>query len=71
MEDVYSEYKNLDMSKDQNLMSIRIDEGVSYVEIRDGKIVTSGFIGENTYENFVHLIHGLQGFGIKIDDFYF
>ena len=41
------------------------------VEIKNGKIITYGLIGENTYDNFVELIRGLQGFGIKIDDFYF
>jgi len=66
------DYKNLDLTKDQFLMSIRPKGGeVSYVEIKNGKIVTSGFVGENTYENIVDLIYGLQGHGIKIDDFYF
>ena len=66
------DYKNLDLAKDQFLMSIRPNrEDVSYVEIKNGKIVTSGFIGENTYENIVDFIYGLQGHGIKIDDFYF
>lgn len=64
--------KDLDMSRDQHLMSIRIGgECVGHIEIEDGKIVTNGDIGENTYENFVDLIHGLQGHGIKIDDFFF
>jgi len=64
--------ENLDLSYDQHLMSIRKDgECLGHVEIEDGKIVTNGFIGENTYENFVALIYGLQGHGISIDDFYF
>ena len=64
--------KNLDMSKDQHLMSIRQNgERIGDVEIEDGKITTSGFIGDNTYENFVELIKGLQGHGISIDDFFF
>ena len=36
----------------------------------DGKITTSGIIGDNQYDNFVELIKGLQGFDIKIDEFY-
>ena len=60
----------LDLSKDQNLMSIRSDGRVAYIEANGGKIVTNGFVGENEYENFVELIKGLQGFDIKIDQFY-
>ena len=65
--------KNLDLTKDQHLMSIRTSEGeIGGVEIVNGKITTSGNIGEgNVYENFVDLIYGLQGFGIRIDDFFF
>jgi len=64
--------ENLDLTKDQHLMSIRVaGECIGDVEISDGKIVTDGIIGENTYDNFVQLIFGLQGHGIRIDDFYF
>ena len=59
------------LSKDQFLFSIRQrGEVMGYIEIEQGKIVTTGQIGENTYENFVDLIKGLQGFDISIDDFY-
>jgi len=62
----------LDLTYDQHLMSIRVDnQEMGHVEIKDGKIVTNGMIGENTYENFVELISGLQGHGIAIDNFYF
>ncbi len=58
-------------AKDQHLMSIRSNgQELGHIEIQDGKIVTDGIIGENTYENFVELIKGLQGFDIKIDNFY-
>jgi len=64
--------KDLDLTKDQHLMSIRVGgELLGHVEIEDGKIVTNGTVGENTYENFVDLIYGLQGFGIGVDDFFF
>jgi len=64
--------KDLDLTKDQHLMSIRVDgELLGHVEIEDGKIVTNGTVGENTYENFVDLIYGLQGFRIGVDDFFF
>ncbi len=64
--------KELDMTKDQHLMSIRSNgKELGDIQIRDGKIVTDGYIGENTYDNFVELIYGLQGFDIKIDDFFF
>lgn len=65
--------KNIDMTKDQHLMSIRSNgQEIGGVEIVDGKITTYGEIGDgNTYENFVDLIYGLQGFDIKIDDFFF
>lgn len=67
-----AELKDLDLSRDQHLMSIRSNgKEMGHVEIENGKIVTNGFIGENTYNNFVELVHGLQGHGIKIDDFYF
>ena len=63
--------KKLDLTKDQHLMSIRSNGQVmGHVEIVDGKITTTGLIGENQYENFVDLIRGLWGHGIKIDDFY-
>lgn len=61
----------LDMTKDQNLMSIRRNsEAIGYIELKDGKIITTGLIGENTYDNFVELIKGLWGMDIHIDDFY-
>ena len=64
--------KKLDMSRDQHMLSIvKMGVTIGHVEIKDGKIVTSGLIGENEYDNFVELIYGLQGHGIKIDDFYF
>jgi hypothetical protein len=63
---------DLDLTKDQHLMSIRKDgKELGHIEIENGKITTSGYIGENTYENFVELIRGLQGFDIKIDNFFF
>jgi hypothetical protein len=62
----------IDFSKDQHLMSIRSKgQELGHVEIENGKLVTNGYVGENEYENFVELIRGLQGFDIKIDDFYF
>ena len=65
-------YTQLDLSKDQHLMSIRSNgTEMGHVEIFGGKIITNGFIGENTYDNFVELVKGLQGFDIKIDDFFF
>jgi len=67
--------EELDLSKDQHLMSIRSNgRELGHIEIENGKIVTSpgidGIIGNNEYNNFVELIKGLQGFDIKIDDFY-
>jgi len=62
---------DLDMTVDQHLMSIR-QEGLElgHVEIQDNKLVTSGLIGHNTYDNFVDLIFGLQGYEIKLESFY-
>jgi hypothetical protein len=62
----------IDLFYNQPLMSIR-SNGIEmgHVEAKDGKIITNGFIGENEYDNFVDLIYGLQGFDIKIDDFFF
>lgn len=60
----------LDLEKNEVLMSIRQKGNIAYIESKDGKIVTSGFVGENTYDNFVELIKGLWGFGIEIDNFY-
>ncbi len=64
--------KQLDLEHDQHLMSIRVNgKCIGHVEIEGGKIITNGIVGKNTYENFVDLIYGLQGFGISVDDFYF
>lgn len=64
--------EKLDLTRDQHLMSIRPKiQGVSHIEIVDGKITTSGWVGDCVYDNFVELIRGLQGHGLKIDDFYF
>ena len=61
----------LDLQRDQHLMSIRQNgKRIGDIEIIDGKITTSGIIGDNQYDNFVELIKGLQGFDIKIDEFY-
>lgn len=61
----------IDLNYNQNLLSIRKDGQVlGYVEAKDGKIVTSGMVGDNEYDNFVELIKGLQGHGIEIDNFY-
>ena len=69
----FKEYlKNLDLTKDQHLMSIRTNgKEMGDVEIVNGKIVTSGYIGECEYTNFIELIYGLHGFDITIDNFYF
>lgn len=65
-----TEEKEIDFSRDQHLMSIRSNgKELGHIEMEDGKIVTSGLIGDNEYNNFVQLIKGLQGFDIKIDDF--
>ena len=64
--------KDLDLTIDQHLMSIiKNGETLGHVEVENEKIVTSGIIGENTYNNFVELIYGLQGFDILIDNFFF
>ena len=61
----------LDLQRDQHMMSIRQNgEKIGDIEIVDGKITTTGIIGDNQYDNLVELIKGLQGFGIKIDEFY-
>ena len=61
----------LDLQRDQHLMSIRQNgERIGDIEIVDGKITTCCIIGNNQYDNFVELIKGLQGFDIKIDEFY-
>ena len=61
----------LDLQKDQHLMSIRQNgKKIGDIEIIDCKITTTGIIGDNQYDNFVELIKGLQGFDIKIDEFY-
>lgn len=63
--------KKLDLQKNQHLMTI-IQNGkkICDIEIVDGKITTSGIVGNNQYDNFVELIQGLQGFNIKIDEFF-
>lgn len=64
----------IDFTKpNQILMSIRVDgQCIGYVEIdSNSQLCTTGDIGECVYDNFVDLIKGLQGFNIKIDNFYF
>ena len=57
--------------RDRHLISIRRNgKRIGDIEIVDGKITTSGIIGDNHYDNFIDLIKGLQGFNIKIDEFY-
>jgi hypothetical protein len=64
--------EKLNLNKDQHLLSImKNGQELGHIEILDGKIITSGLIGENTYENFVELIRGLQGHDIAIDNFFF
>ena len=61
----------LDLLRDRHLMSIiKNHKRIGDIAIVDGKITTSGIIGDNQYDNFVELIKGLQGFDIKIDEFY-
>ena len=61
----------LDLLRDRHLMSIRQNgKKIGDIEIVDGKITTSGIIGNNHYDNLIELIKGLQGFDIKIDEFY-
>lgn len=61
----------LDLTKDQNLFSIRKSgEVLGYISIKNELIVTEGLIGKNSYNNFVELIKGMQGHGIEIDNFY-
>lgn len=62
--------KELDLQRDQHLSIRQNGKRIGQLEIVDGKITTSGIIGDNQYDNFVELIKGLQGFDIKIDDFY-
>lgn len=58
-------------SAESTNLSIRQNgKKIGDIEIIDGKITTSGIIGDNQYDNFVELIKGLQGFDIKIDEFY-
>jgi hypothetical protein len=62
---------NFDFKNEQYFMSIRRDGEVAYIDMKENKITTEGFVGENTYYNLVDLIRGLQGHNISIDDFYF
>ena len=64
--------ETINLQIDQHLMSIiKNGERICDIEIVDGKITTtSGIFGYNQYENFIELIKGLQGFDIKIDEFY-
>ena len=65
------ESDKIDLQIDQHLMSIRQNgKRIGDIEVLDGKITTTGVIGDNQYDNFVELIMGLQGFDIKIDEFY-
>jgi hypothetical protein len=67
-----TQFRDLDLSKDQHLMSIIINgDTIGDILIEDGQITTQGQVGYNVYDNFVQLIYGLQGFGITIDNFYY
>jgi hypothetical protein len=54
-----------------NIIQFKIDSSWCYIDKKDNKFITSGFIGENSYNNFIELLKGLQGFNINIDDLYF
>ena len=57
--------------RDRHLMSIiKNYTKIGDIAIVDGKITTSGIIGDNHYDNLIELIKALQGFDIKIDEFY-
>lgn len=61
-----------ELEKDQNIFSIRKNgECLGYIESKEGKIITSGYIGENEYDSLIDLIRALQGFDINIDNFYY
>ena len=61
----------IDFSIDQQIFSIRKDgEVLGHIEMEDGEIITSGFIGNNTYDNWIELLQGLQGFDIGMDNLY-
>ena len=63
---------NLDLSKDRYLISIRSNgKEMGQIDIENGKIVTSGLVGINTFNNLVELVNALCAQGITIDDFYF
>lgn len=60
-----------ELEKDQNIFSIRKDgEVLGYIKSVDGKLITSGKIGDSAYDSLVDLIRSLYGFGIEIDNFY-
>ncbi len=60
-----------ELEKDQNIFSIRKDgEVLGYIESKNGCFVTSGIIGDNTYDGITDLIKGLYGHGIEIDNFF-
>jgi hypothetical protein len=63
--------ETIDFNKDQMLFSIRKNNDfVGYIETVNGKLTTSGAIGENQYDNFVELLKGLQGHDISFDNLY-
>lgn len=66
--------ENIDMSKDQHLMSIRLRNDnmkhIGDIEIKNSNIITTGEVGNKVYNNFVELLKGLQGYGISMDDLY-
>lgn len=71
MKTVSQELRAMDFSKDQHIFSIR-KNGVHLgdIEIVNGKLTTSGFIGDRTFENFAELIWELQGFDFSFENFY-
>ena len=66
------ELKDLDLTKDQHLMSIiKNGKRLADIEIKDNTITVIGDIGNFTCSNFVELIFELQGYDITIDNFFF
>ena len=66
------ELKDLDLTKDQHLMSIiKNGKRLADIEIKDNTITVIGDIGNFTCSNFVELIFELQGYDITIDHFFF
>jgi hypothetical protein len=53
------------------IFQFKLNDSWCYVDKENGVYITTGQVGNNTYNSLVEVLKGLQGFDISIDDLFF